>query len=109
MIERWTREGNSLKYQATVEDPVMFTKPWVMDTRRVQLANPDDYMQTQMCVPNDKDHLIRETAKDKFLCGWCNPEALYGVDSDKITTGQNVPAELKDGLKTKIDSAKGSK
>jgi hypothetical protein len=106
VIEKWSRNGSTLSYQATVEDPVMFTKPWVMDPRRVQLANPDDYMQAQMCVPNDRDHLIRETEKDKFLCGWCNPEAAYGVDSQKITTGQNVPENLKEGLKTKIDAAK---
>jgi hypothetical protein len=106
VIERWTRNGDEINYQATVEDPIMFTKPWVMNPKRAGIANSDDYMQAQMCVPNDKDHLIRETAKDKFLCGWCAPEQLYGVDSQKITTGQSVPEDLKDGLATSIDNAK---
>jgi hypothetical protein len=115
VIERWTREGDQITYQATVEDPVMFTKPWVINPKRAGIANPDDYMQSQMCSHEDvngqnrKTHYVQETAKDKFLCGWCAPEVLYGVDSDKITTGQSVPEDLKDGLQTKIDEAKSKK
>ena len=30
VTERWTREGDTLTYQATEEDPVMFTRPWVV-------------------------------------------------------------------------------
>lgn len=30
VIERWTRDGDTLTYEATVEDPVMLTKPWVI-------------------------------------------------------------------------------
>jgi hypothetical protein len=103
VTERWTRSGNTLSYQATAEDPVMFTKPWMLEPRRVQLAPEKDYIQPQMCVGLDKGHIIRETENDKYLCGWCNPQSVYGVQSDKLTTlgGQDVPTELKDAAKTK--------
>jgi hypothetical protein len=94
VIERWTRKGNDLSYQATVEDPVMFTKPWNV-TRRVRLAGPNDYIQPQMCVANDKEHLIKPTEKDQFTCVWCVPEAIYGLESDKFTGGGKLSEENK--------------
>ncbi len=51
VIERWTRKGNTIIYEATVEDPVMFTKPWVITPRMLPLGTPGDYIQTQSCVP----------------------------------------------------------
>lgn len=111
VIERWTRNGDEITYQATVTDPVMFTRPWVV-TKKAGIAHSDDYMQTQMCSHQDtygnnsKAHFVQETEKDKFLCGWCAPEALYGIDSDKVTTGQNIPEPLKEALKTKVDELK---
>ena len=60
VVERWTRTGNVVTYEATVEDPVMFTKPWVMTPRQTQLAAPDDYIRPTMCVPFDKTHLVKK-------------------------------------------------
>lgn len=59
VIERWTRTGDVLAYEATVEDPVMFTKPWIMTPRQTQIAAPGDYIRPTMCVPFDKDHLVK--------------------------------------------------
>ncbi len=59
VIERWTRKGDTLTYQATVEDPVMFTKPWVMNPRTTQIA-PGDAIAPAMCVPFDKGHLVKK-------------------------------------------------
>ena len=87
VVERWTRRGNTVTVETTVEDPVMFTRPWVLDPRRVSLASADDYIQPQMCLNNDKPHLIKPSATDQFRCVWCNPESLYGGDSDKLTGG----------------------
>jgi hypothetical protein len=58
VVERWTRAGDVLTYEATVEDPVMFTKPWVMTPRQTQIAAPGDYIRPTMCVPFDKNHLM---------------------------------------------------
>jgi hypothetical protein len=59
VVERWTRSGDVLAYEATVEDPVMFTKPWVMTPRQTQIAAPDDYIRPTMCLPFDKAHLVK--------------------------------------------------
>lgn len=60
VIERWTRTGDTVTYQATVEDPVMFTKPWVMTPRTTQIAAPGDYIRPQMCIIFDKEHLVKK-------------------------------------------------
>jgi hypothetical protein len=60
VVERWTRVGDVLNYEATVEDPVMFTKPWVMTPRQTQIAKPGDYIRPTMCLPLDKSHLVKQ-------------------------------------------------
>jgi hypothetical protein len=60
VVERWTRTGNVITYEATVDDPVMFAKPWVMTPRQTQLAAPDDYIRPTMCIPYDKNHLVKK-------------------------------------------------
>jgi len=87
VVERWTRKGNTVTVETTVEDPVMFTRPWVIAPQRVSLARSDDYIQPQMCLNNDKPHLIAPSATDQFHCIWCNPKSLYGEDSNEYTGG----------------------
>jgi len=94
VIERWTRKGNAVTVETTVEDPVMFSKPWVLPTRKVMLntGNPDTYGNTiipSMCNTNDKGHWV---VNDKYVCNWCAPESLYDANgSDKLT----VPADCR--------------
>src|SRR5260370_32283913 len=38
----------------------MFTKPWVMTPRQTQIAAPGGYSRPTMCVPFDKNHLVKE-------------------------------------------------
>jgi len=87
MIERWTRKGDDLIYSAVVEDPVMFTKPWVLPARTVSLGASDDYIEPQMCVPKDKDHLIKPSESDKFECDFCvkDPKSVFGPDAGAST------------------------
>jgi hypothetical protein len=59
VVERWSRNGDVITWEATVEDPVMFTKPWVMTPRQTQLAAPDDYIRPTMCIPYDKPHVMK--------------------------------------------------
>jgi hypothetical protein len=80
VVEKWTRKGNSVTVDTTVEDPVMFTKPWVMNTRHVLLntGNPDTYGNTiipSMCNTNDGGHWV---VTDKYVCNWCNKGSVYG-------------------------------
>ena len=80
VIERFARKGDTLTYQATVEDPVMFTRPWVITPQYTKVAPADDYIQPETCLNNDKTHFIHETATDHFQCNFCvkDPDAVYG-------------------------------
>ena len=33
MVEKFTRQGNQIKYEVTVEDPEVLAEPWVMTPR----------------------------------------------------------------------------
>jgi hypothetical protein len=42
VIEKFTRQGNEIKYEVTVEDPEVLVEPWVMTPKTMRLvANPD--------------------------------------------------------------------
>jgi len=74
VVERYTRNGDMLTYEATVEDPVMFTKPWVMIPRRTHHAGAEDHLLEMTCVPNDKSHIIKPSDADRYTCNYCIPE-----------------------------------
>jgi hypothetical protein len=60
VIERFTRKGNTLLYEVTVEDPEVFTKPWVKRPRVLKLdANPlDEVYDAPYCESLDADHIV---------------------------------------------------
>ena len=58
VIERYTRSGNMLTYEATVEDPVMFTKPWVVTPRHIVLADPSNQIPGKCLNDLDRSHLV---------------------------------------------------
>jgi len=39
VVEKFTRTGNQMLYEVTVEDPVVLVKPWVMPSRTLRLSN----------------------------------------------------------------------
>jgi hypothetical protein len=80
VIERWTRTGDVLSRTVTVEDPVMFSKPWTFGPEKTTLGNPGDYIQPEMCRTNDKAHLIQQTKDNQYKCNWCqvDADAVYG-------------------------------
>jgi hypothetical protein len=80
VVERWTRTGDVINYEATVDDPVMFTKPWVVKPQRIAAGAPGDYIQPTTCIPLDKGHLIEESATDKYECNFCQKavDTTYG-------------------------------
>ena len=42
VVERFTRQGNAIKYDVTVEDPEVLVEPWVLPTRTVRRnTNPN--------------------------------------------------------------------
>jgi hypothetical protein len=72
-VERIRREGDFLYYDLTVEDPVAFTKPWVMPTKRVHRGAKEDYIMPQMCLELDREHILFKNTP-----GHVNP--LEGLD-----------------------------
>lgn len=60
VIERLHREGDTLTWQATVEDPDVLIKPWTMNARVLKL-NPDPKAtipESLPCVERDLSHLV---------------------------------------------------
>ena len=39
VVEKFTRTGNQMLYEVTVEDPEVLVKPWVMPARTLRLSN----------------------------------------------------------------------
>jgi hypothetical protein len=71
VIERYTRHGNMLFYEATVEDPLMFTKPWVVTPRHLLLGGAKDELYETFCVSLDKTHIVKPTTGDSYSCNYC--------------------------------------
>jgi len=60
VTERLTRTGNTIRYQATVEDPKVLMKPWVMNPRTLNL-NTDPLAlleESPPCSERDLSHLV---------------------------------------------------
>jgi len=60
VVERVRREGGTLTWQATVEDPDVLLKPWTMNPRTLRL-NPDPKAmlpETLPCIERDLHHLV---------------------------------------------------
>ncbi len=82
VIERYTRHGDMLVYEATVEDPVILTKPWVLTPRHFMLGvSPDDRIFESFCEARDKSHIIRPSEKDMPKCELGNALAAPGDPS----------------------------
>lgn len=60
VIERFTRQGNTLKYEVTVEDPKVLTKPWVKNPTLMLLnSDPNATIEEDPpCVEKDTSHLV---------------------------------------------------
>jgi hypothetical protein len=64
VVERFTREGDNLRYQVTVEDSEVFTKPWVKNATVYKLStDPADMISDATsieapCVEVDSGHIV---------------------------------------------------
>ena len=57
VIERLRREGNVLHYNVTVEDPVVFTRPWEMNPRTLILRK-DGLEESEPCEELDRKYMV---------------------------------------------------
>ena len=57
--ERFTRVGNTLRYEVTVHDPSILTQPWTMDLRVLQLNQSlATYLEDPPCLDFDSAHMV---------------------------------------------------
>jgi len=59
VVERITRKGDTFLYQATVEDPGVLTKPWVMDPF-TEMISDDVVIEVPPCMDFDQAHLVND-------------------------------------------------
>jgi len=83
VVERWTRNGDLMNYEATVEDPVVFSKPWVVTPKRLQHAKADDEIIEALCSGQDKGHFVSPTKEDPFICNYCSTKIENGTSIGK--------------------------
>ncbi len=60
VVERMTRNGNTLTWQSTVEDPDVLMEPWVMESRTMR-ANPNPNAllpESSPCSDRDHAHIV---------------------------------------------------
>ncbi len=60
VVERLTRKGDVLLYQATVEDPDVLAKPWVQPLRQLKrsTSQADALLEAPPCVEHDAPHIV---------------------------------------------------
>jgi len=57
IVEKFTRVGNEIRYDITVEDPDSFVEPWVMPTRTLRLGGGDGIIpERSNCEVNEVGH-----------------------------------------------------
>jgi len=68
VVERWTRQGDVITYKATVEDPVMLTRPWEPAPVQLHVANSGDEIEELYCTPQLNSaggHYVKPTGNSK--------------------------------------------
>jgi hypothetical protein len=59
VVERLRRDGNTLRYEATVYDPDVLMEPWEMDPRALPLNTSDaPYVEDPPCLDFDLSHML---------------------------------------------------
>ena len=58
VVEKFTRTGNQMLYEVTVEDPEVLVKPWVMNPRILRIANnPAIVSERGSCVDGEREEV----------------------------------------------------
>jgi len=60
VVERLTRNGDTVTYTATVEDPDVLAKPWTTTPRQLKLSTnkADALLEAPPCVEHDAPHIV---------------------------------------------------
>jgi hypothetical protein len=61
VIEKFTRTGDLMRYEVTVEDPVVLVEPWVMNPRTLRIANnPAIISERGACTDTELDEVFTQ-------------------------------------------------
>jgi hypothetical protein len=58
VIEKLTREGNVINWEISIEDPKVFTRPWVFSRHLVHGLEGGHALEESPCVEHDAGHLV---------------------------------------------------
>jgi hypothetical protein len=65
VVERLTRKGDTIAYQATVEDPKVLTGPWLTTPETLLLANDQQHFEdVRPCENRDAPHIVEKSNYD---------------------------------------------
>ena len=87
VVERFTREGDVMKYEVTVEDPDALTKPWVLNPRNMRHAGPstetpdDGGLTENICTPTE--HFVQPNPEDQDIKNKCGYRCDTGAGGSK--------------------------
>jgi len=59
VVERYTRQGDTLRWEATAEDPKVMTKPWIMNPQTVVLTDGLLY-EEPICEEREAPHMVNK-------------------------------------------------
>lgn len=63
VVERLTRDGNTMQWQATAHDPEVLAEPWVLRPRKMTLMSAE-LQEPVPCVEQDLKHVVDGTHHD---------------------------------------------
>jgi hypothetical protein len=59
VVERLTRQGNTILYEVTADDPNVLVKPWVLTPRTLRLGQATQHLvEDPPCLEQDQQHLV---------------------------------------------------
>lgn len=60
VVEKLTREGNVITWQVTIDDPKVFTRPWIITRHLVHGLESGHALEEPPCVDHDTEHLVND-------------------------------------------------
>jgi len=58
VVEKLTREGNVITWEVSIEDPVVFSRPWVYTRHLIHGLQGGHALEEAPCVEHDGNHLV---------------------------------------------------
>jgi hypothetical protein len=63
VVERITRDGDTLSWQATADDPAVLAEPWSLRPRTARLTDIE-ITEAPPCIERDLDHMVDDSSHD---------------------------------------------